>query len=177
MDLSEAFTYQHVIKSEEDILSSLENNKYRNKLLKKSYLDNMDLSELCTYQHVRKSEEAKYMEEDDILSLENNKYRNEILKVLYLDVYDDLTIQSIMEELLIGKIPEIEVISYCINKLYPEDKIVGLMLLFSFELFFATHSCICDHYHMDFCVSNEVKEKNKIRLKNLVENYSLPTGL
>jgi hypothetical protein len=113
----------------------------------------------CTYQNV--SYENEFATEDVVLDLENCQYRSDILSVFNLEIYDEYAINTEIIKLfkMIGKDTYF---SKCFKTVYPqnEESILCLVVLFSFDYFYATHLCISD-----LIKYGTVKEENATMLE------------
>ena len=116
----------------------------------------------CTYQHVRNKNETDT--EEVLLDLENCQYRSDLLSVFNLKIYDEIAIQTEISKLF-DMIKADAFFSKCFESVYSDtNNIICLVVLFSFEYFYATHRCISD-----WICSNAIKEENAILLETLLK--------
>jgi hypothetical protein len=74
-------------------------------------------------------------------------YKSDMLQVFNLTEYDDAKIEEEMKslfEILKNNEKMVECMTKLAHRFVTEELEFGMMLLFSYDTFFATHLCICD---------------------------------
>lgn len=93
-------------------------------------------------------------------------YKSDMLQVFNLIEYDDAKIEqemSILFQILQKNEKMVECMKKLAHRFITEDLEFGMMLLFSYDTFYATHLCICD-----IIEKNEVDEDNINLLMKLI---------
>jgi hypothetical protein len=109
---------------------------------------------ICSYQYYD-SKFEDFIPNSQIVEMEVEKcedsadliYKSDILQVFNLTEYDDAKIEQEMIslfEILKNNEKMVECMKKLANRFVTEELEFGMMLLFSYDIFFATHLCICD---------------------------------
>ena len=108
-------------------------------------------------------EEEDKLSEDDKDDIRDELYRNDMLHILDTNDIDN------GEELhnLYERIKGCDFFTECITELagryLSEDKVLGLIFLYSFDYMYATHLCVCDYLE-----NGTIQDDNLKLLKGLI---------
>ena len=111
-------------------------------------------------------EEEDKLTEDDKDDIRNELYRNDMLHILGVDGVADEDIDEILINLY-ERIKSCDFLIECITELagryLSEDKVLGLIFLYSFDYMYATHLCVCDYLE-----NGTIRDDNEKMLKGLI---------
>ncbi len=111
-------------------------------------------------------EEEDKLTEDDKDHIRNELYRNDMLHILGVDGVADEDIDEILINLY-ERIKSCDFLIKCITELagryLSEDKVLGLIFLYSFDYMYATHLCVCDYLE-----NGTIRDDNEKMLKGLI---------
>jgi hypothetical protein len=111
-------------------------------------------------------EEEDKLTEDDKDHIRNELYRNDMLHILGVDGVADEDIDEILIDLY-ERIKSCDFLIECITELagryLSEDKVLGLIFLYSFDYMYATHLCVCDYLE-----NGTIRDDNEKMLKGLI---------
>jgi len=93
-------------------------------------------------------------------------YKSELVGAFKLETFCPVTITDCIKELH-DRMSECSEFAECMKigceKIFSEDDYCGLVLLFSYDYFFATHRCICE-----YLAEGRIKSETLAFLKNLL---------
>jgi hypothetical protein len=121
---------------------------------------------ICTY-----NSSEIFLDDDNINEKEKEFirdviYRQELLNIFEIDDYNEID-RSIHD--LYQLIKDNNFIKECIIKLASKymsnDAKIGLMIMFSYDLLYLTHICICE-----LLETNKISETNQINLRSIIFN-------
>ena len=105
-------------------------------------------------------EEEDKLNEDDKDDIRNELYRNDMLHILVVDGIADENIDDILINLY-ERIKGCDFFIECITELsgryLSEDKVLGLIFLYSFDYMYAMHLCVCDYLEKGIIEDDNVK--------------------
>ena len=107
-----------------------------------------ELLPFCSIQideNVLKENVEEFSEEE----ISNALYQANLLESFNLSEFDEVTINKEIDKLYLvfkGNERFKKCMKKVANSYMSEDLSVGLMLLFSYDYFFLTHECICEHF-------------------------------
>jgi hypothetical protein len=127
-----------------------------------------DTNYTCTYNKsdIFLKEEEVILSEEDKEDIREELYRQDLLNIFNLEEYDGKLIDEKMQSLY-EKLKSCEFLVNCMSELAAKwltnDKVVGLMILFSFDYMHAAHICICE-----YLVSGKISHDNETLLTDLL---------
>lgn len=81
------------------------------------------------------------------LDIQDSLYRKDIINIFMMDEFNETEINNSLQCIL-NKVQNHPEINMCMKKMaglmISEDLGIGLLLLYSFDLLYLTHPCICD---------------------------------
>jgi hypothetical protein len=105
-------------------------------------------------------EEEDNLSEDDKDDIRSELYRNDMLHILGVDGIADENIDEILINLY-DRIKDCDFFIECITKIagryLSEDKILGLIFLYSFDYMYAMHLCVCNYLENGIIEDDNVK--------------------
>jgi len=79
--------------------------------------------------------------------IQDTLYRNDLINIFMIDEFNETTINNSLQHIL-NQVKNHPEINMCLKKMagfmISEDLGIGLLLLYSFDLLYLTHPCICD---------------------------------
>jgi hypothetical protein len=81
------------------------------------------------------------------LDIQDTLYRKDLINIFMIDEFNETVINKSLQQIL-NKVQNHPEINMCMKKMagfmISEDLGIGLLLLYSFDLLYLTHPCICD---------------------------------
>lgn len=123
---------------------------------------------ICTYNRsdlfLKEEEDKLDNEEKD--GVREELYRQDLLNIFNLEEYDGKLIDEKMQSLY-EKLKSSKFLVNCMSELaanwLTNDKVVGLMILYSYDYMHAAHICICEYLE-----SGKISDDNITLLKDLL---------
>jgi hypothetical protein len=117
----------------------------------------------CNYNtpEVFLEEENDTLSDNDKIFIRNAIYRQELLNIFNLEEYNESNLNNALINLY-SKINDCVELKECINKLslyiHSNDELIGLMMLFSYDLMHITHKCICEYLETGKILPESINE-------------------
>lgn len=121
---------------------------------------------VCTYHTPEVFLDTDNITNEEKEFIRNTIYRQELLYVLGIEDYNEVEINTAMNEIY-NKAKENDELKKCMNKLAGQfmkaDEEIGLMFLFSYDYMHLTHICISELFE-----TGKISEKSLLNLKNIL---------
>lgn len=121
---------------------------------------------VCTYHTPEVFLDTDNITNEEKEFIRNTIYRQELLYVLGIEDYNELEINTAMNEIY-NKAKENDELKKCMNKLAGQfmkaDEELGLMFLFSYDYMYLTHICISELFE-----TGKITDKSLSNLKNIL---------
>jgi hypothetical protein len=121
---------------------------------------------VCTYHTPEVFLDTDNITNEEKEFIRNTIYRQELLYVLGIEDYNEVEINTAMNEIY-NKAKENDELKKCMNKLAGQfmkaDEEIGLMFLFSYDYMHLTHICISELFE-----TGKITEKSLLNLKNIL---------
>ena len=127
-----------------------------------------DTNYTCTYNKsdLFLKEEEDTLSESDKEDIREELYRKDLLNIFNLEEYDGKLIDEKMQSLY-EKLNSCKFLVNCMSELaanwLTNDKVVGLMILYSYDYMHAAHICICEYLE-----SGKISDDNERLLTDLL---------
>jgi hypothetical protein len=121
---------------------------------------------VCTYHTPEVFLDSDNITNEEKEFIRNTIYRQELLYVLGIEDYNEVEINTAMNEIY-NKAKENDELKKCMNKLAGQfmraDEEIGLMFLFSYDYMHLTHICISELFE-----TGKISENSLLNLKNII---------
>jgi len=121
---------------------------------------------VCTYHTPEVFLDTDNITNEEKEFIRNTIYRQELLYVLGIEDYNEVEINTAMNEIY-NKAKENDELKKCMNKLAGQfmkaDEEIGLMFLFSYDYMHLTHICISELFE-----TGKITENSLLNLKNII---------
>jgi hypothetical protein len=121
---------------------------------------------VCTYHTPEVFLDTDNITNEEKEFIRNTIYRQELLYVLGIEDYNEVEINTAMNEIY-NKAKENDELKKCMNKLAGQfmraDEEIGLMFLFSYDYMHLTHICISELFE-----TGKISENSLLNLKNII---------
>ena len=121
---------------------------------------------VCTYHTPEVFLDSDNITNEEKEFIRNTIYRQELLYVLGIEDYNEVEINTAMNEIY-NKAKENDELKKCMNKLAGQfmkaDEVFGLMLLFSYDYMYLTHICISELFE-----TGKIDKKNMLNLNSII---------
>lgn len=121
---------------------------------------------VCTYHTPEVFLDTDNITNEEKEFIRNTIYRQELLYVLGIEDYNEVEINTAMNEIY-NKAKENDELKKCMNKLAGQfmkaDEEIGLMFLFSYDYMYLTHICISELFE-----TGKITENSLLNLKNIL---------
>lgn len=125
-----------------------------------------NINYICKYEDetVFEKNELEKLSENDIYYIKNELYKMDILNIFELQEFDNNIINEKLENIY-NKIKNHNELNKIISKLsayyFSEDKLLGLMILFSYDFLYLFYPCLTEYLKNTVISDNNLKKLEK----------------